>query len=214
MRKTLLLAAALLLLAASGLCSVASLNVWVRYSNFEIVNNPGVLQIFNCHGKLVKEQVFKEGHIETSLPPGCYIVKAVHINCGNYFTDKVGIIAKCGEEVCVNLIMPEFRPRFLPRLEDVIRTLPRIGIYHCATSFLPPLLINASIAGISPQDMDRAVDVIARAAGMDKRMMLDAVRADMSVFEENLRAFDEKDQKEIRETIGRINQYLPNLPKK
>lgn len=209
MRKALLLSVAILLLATSGLCSVASLNVWVRYPTFEIVSNPGLLQVFNCHGKLVREQVFREGHVETTLPPGCYVVKAVHISCGNYFTDKVGIVAKCGEEVCVNLIMPEFRPRILPRLEEIPRDLPRIGIYHCSTSILPPLLINAAVAGISPQEVDRAIDVIARAAGMDKKLMLDAVRADMSAFGDNLRSFNEKEQQEIKEALGRIDKYLP-----
>jgi len=44
-------------------------------------------------------------HIEVEVPPGCYIVRA-WICWGNLWTDRVMVIVGCGEDACVNLIVP------------------------------------------------------------------------------------------------------------
>jgi len=44
-------------------------------------------------------------HIEVEVPPGCYIVRA-WICSGNLWTDRVMVIVGCGEDACVNLIVP------------------------------------------------------------------------------------------------------------
>jgi len=48
-------------------------------------------------------QVIK--HIEVEVPQGCYIVRA-WVYWGNLWTDRAMVIVCCGEEACVNLIVP------------------------------------------------------------------------------------------------------------
>lgn len=48
-------------------------------------------------------QVIK--HIEVEVPPGCYIVRA-WVCWGNLWTDRAMVIVGCGQEACVNLIVP------------------------------------------------------------------------------------------------------------
>lgn len=44
-------------------------------------------------------------HIEVEVPPGCYIVRA-WVCWGNLWTDRAMVIVGCGEDACVNLIVP------------------------------------------------------------------------------------------------------------
>ena len=49
-------------------------------------------------------QVIK--HIELEVPPGCYIVRA-WVCWGNLWTDRAMVIVGCGQDACVNLIVPQ-----------------------------------------------------------------------------------------------------------
>lgn len=44
-------------------------------------------------------------HIEVDVPPGCYIVRA-WVCSDNLWSDRVMVIVGCGQEGCVNLIVP------------------------------------------------------------------------------------------------------------
>jgi len=44
-------------------------------------------------------------HIEVDVPPGCYIVRA-WVCSGNLWSDRAMVIVGCGQEGCVNLIVP------------------------------------------------------------------------------------------------------------
>jgi hypothetical protein len=44
-------------------------------------------------------------HLEVEVPPGCYIVRA-WVCSGNLWTDRAMVIVGCGEDACVNLIVP------------------------------------------------------------------------------------------------------------
>jgi hypothetical protein len=45
-------------------------------------------------------------HIEVDVPPGCYIVRA-WVCSGNLWTDRAMVIVRCGDDGCVNLVVPE-----------------------------------------------------------------------------------------------------------
>ena len=44
-------------------------------------------------------------HVELDVPPGCYLVRA-WVCSGNLWTDRAMVMVRCGEDACVNLIVP------------------------------------------------------------------------------------------------------------
>jgi hypothetical protein len=196
---------AVLLASSLGLYGMAKVNVWVRDANCEIVNRTGHLHVLNCHGTEVLGQTFYNGHAEVDLPPGCYIIKAGLFTMWhqNIYTDRAIVIVKCGEETCVNLLLPGFV--FIPLAQLDPQQLVH---FYCQAAILPALIANAMKAGIHPKELDQAINVIAKAASMDKNLLLDAVRAEMKLVRENIGKYQGEEEKEGMEFLRMLEKYV------
>ncbi len=114
---------------------LAKLNVWFRDEQcrpFKI-QRPGLdyVIISNCIGEEVQRADVPVGkaHIEMEVPPGCYVVHGHVCEPGiNDFTDKAIAIVGCGQEVCVNLIVPKVRTCVVRGLNAFIREARLLNI--------------------------------------------------------------------------------------
>ncbi len=108
--------------------STVKLNVWVSQVGepCKIDNeHQWYVHILHCDGELLKwcGRVYtnlptKCGHLETAIPPGCYMVCATWspapagsstpTSLGNHISHLVTIRANCGDEVCATLFPPTF----------------------------------------------------------------------------------------------------------
>jgi len=202
MRKSFIVGVVGLLLTSAAFAGFGKLNVWVRDKNCNVVDRTGHLHIYNCQGNQVLVQWFHNGHAEVTIPPGCYILKA-GVLWGNIYTDKTMVVVKCGEEICVNLVLPNFSTNTPPP-----RNIQPLTLYYCPNAFLPPLILNAARAGITPGELHKAIDVIARAANMDKENMLREVKTELEMWEENIQQFTEEEQKEVKNFLGLMKKML------
>jgi hypothetical protein len=138
------------------------------------------------------------------LPPGAYIVQARVCNVpGNYNTDRAFVLAKCGEEACVNLILPRFVRTDYPRIKPQV-----LPLQYCPVAILPALVWNAGKAGVNAKEIQQVIDVLARAAGIDKKMMMDSLRAEIQFFEENLKMGSPEEQKEAMDFIQQAKRIV------
>lgn len=202
MRKFLVLVVALVLFSSLGFCGLAKLNVWVRDKNCEIVDRAGHLHIYNCQGKQVFSQWFSNGHKEVDLAPGCYIVQA-GVVYGNIYTDKAFVLLKCGDEACVNLILPNFSVSNPPALN-----MQPLALYYCPSAILPAFAWNAAKAGITAGEVMKVIEILAKAAGIDKKLMLDSLKSELRMFEENLKLMTPEAQKETMDFIQQVKKVI------
>lgn len=179
------------------------LNIWVRNTACEVVDRAGHLHVYNCHGKLILPITwFQHGHIEVQVPPGCYIVQA-GVVYGNIYTDRTMVIVRCGEDICVNLVLAQFLAPLPPEL--VVQPLV---LYNCPAAMATALVANSFEAGIKQEELTRAIDVIAKAARIDKAKMLDEVKKEVSLLEENMKQFTEKEQVEVKKYTSLAKKIL------
>jgi len=177
------------------------LNVWVRNTECGVVDRTGHLHVNDCHGNPVLVQWFQHGHIEVEVPPGCYIVTA-GVVYGNIYTDKTMVLVKCGEEICVNLVLTKFSAQNPEPKEQ----LPIM--YYCPTLIGMALIKNALEAGVKLEELNKAIDVIAKAARMDKEKMLATVKTEVTLLEENVKRFTEKEQEEVRKYLSSVKKIF------
>jgi hypothetical protein len=90
-------------------------------------------------------------HIEVDVPPGCYIVRA-WVCWGNLWSDRAMVIVGCGQEGCVNLIVP--------RAENCIR-----GV-------ILPVGIVARDLRLQPDKVRTALDVLMTAGQVQREELL------------------------------------------
>ena len=183
------------------------LNVWVRNTSCEVVDRTGHLHIYDCHGKSVLVQWFHNGHIEVEVPPGCYILTA-GVVYGNIYTDKTMVVVKCGEKVCVNLVLTKFLAQNPPPLKE------QPLMYYCPLLIALPIVQNAPDAGIKQEELHRTIDVIARAARMDKEIMLNAVRKEIKMMEENIQHFTDKERADVEKYISLLKKIFQSGKKR
>ncbi len=161
----------------------AKMNVWIRKINCQIINGSFHIHVYDCHSKEVIPSTYcSNGHAEIQIPPGCYIVQAGMYNPShsNIYTDRAVVIVRCGEEACVNLVLPNFKAE---KPELVVQPLE---LHYCLGTFIPALVYNARKEKIDDKDLKMAVDVIAKAAKMDRDKIFDAVKADIKISEEGI----------------------------
>lgn len=90
-------------------------------------------------------------HIEVEVPPGCYIVRA-WVCYGNLWTDRVMVIVGCGEEACVNLIVP---------LRE-----------NCIPDVILPVGIAAHEMQLQPDKVRIATEVLMRTGRIQREVLL------------------------------------------
>jgi hypothetical protein len=119
---------------------MARVNVWFRDEKcrpyYNKTNVPGWdwVTVTNCMGDVVVDKhpvPVNKANVELELPPGCYIVQG-HV-CGeepgvNEFTDKAIVIVGCGQEECVNLIVPRAHTCVVQVMNPVVRALARLNV--------------------------------------------------------------------------------------
>lgn len=177
-----------------------TLNIWVRNENCEVVDRRAHLHVYNCHGKQVfPTRWFDGGHIEVPVPPGCYIVTA-GVVYGNVYTDKTMVVVGCGKDACINLVLNKFREE-----EAKKRDKPIIA-RGCAARIVTPLALNAMKAKIDPDDMQKAFDVIMKAANIDTRDMLEGINNEIREIKENLEVFRDTELNEVKEYLDSLYQ--------
>ena len=106
----------------------------------------------------IKQPDYEESikHIEVDVPPGCYIVRA-WVCYGNLWTERVMSIVSCGDDACVNLIVPKaehcIRMVIIPyAIEARAKAIP----YDPA--FLNSLELLAQAGGFTLQEIAEEID--------------------------------------------------------
>jgi len=182
--------------------SFAKLNIWVRYAKCcAVVDKPGHLHIYDCCGNTVLEPgwVINHGHAEVQIPPGCYVVVAGMYG-GNIYTERAMVIVRCGEDACVNLILPKFASTENPELRDIPESIANGG---CAVRVIPALVINALKQQIDPKP---AVDILLKAANIDKKQFIASIENEIKQITEIARK--DKEAAEYMEYLKRIKEMI------
>lgn len=207
MRKILFVLVVGLILTSMTFGSFGKLNVWVRDMHCNVVNYPAHLHVKPCCGDDLPLNWFQNGHAEVNVPPGCYIIYAGVKTPGksNIYTDKTMVIVKCGKESCVNLVLPEFLPP-IAEVQAIKQT--------CPGRILPAFMLNAVRAGVKPGELDTAIDVMARAARVDKEKLLDVVRDEIKMLKESMPKAKQEEQKEMREYLDLLKEALSSQRQK
>lgn len=112
------------------------------------------------------------------------------------------VVVKCGEKVCVNLVLTKFVAQNPPALKE------QPLMYYCPLLIALPIVQNAPDAGIKQEELHRTIDVIARAARMDKEIMLDAVRKEIKMMEENIQHFTDKERADVEKYISLLKKIF------
>lgn len=181
------------------------LNIWVRNENCEVVRKKAHLHVFDCHGNSLFPDLiwFDDGHTEVQVPPGCYIVVAGVVH-GNRYTDKTMVIIRCGEELCVNLVLNRFEEK-AAAAPAVAAVIPVVNA-GCAQRIVMPLAINALKADVAPQDLQKALSVIIKAAKIDTKQLLASVKAETQVLKENLSKFKPDERKDVEQELNLMSK--------
>ena len=99
-------------------------------------------------------------HVEKEIAPGAYIIRGhfcEHDQKTNDFTDRAFVIAKCGEEICVNLIVPNF--------------------VSCVHDTVNPLINAATLMGIKEDHIKLTIATLLAAAKISKVTMVNDIEA-------------------------------------
>jgi hypothetical protein len=95
-------------------------------------------------------------HIEVAVPPGCYIVRA-WVCSDNLWSDRVMGIVGCGEDVCVNLIVP-----------------PREG---CIRGVIVPVLKAVYDMKLDPVEFRPVIDGLLKTGQIERETFVGDLRA-------------------------------------
>lgn len=189
---------------------MSKLNIWVRNEYCGIVNRDAHLHIYDCQRKNItpKEGVwFQNGHIEYLVPPGCYIISAgiPVADRRNVYTDFTMVIVKCGEDICINLVLNYVDESELSSIvsKEMIANLPLIG-RGCGARIIIPFIVNAAKGGIEREDIKKVVNVIAKAANIDENQIQDGIKFEIDGIKKNIKDPDE----ETREYMKLLEDYL------
>jgi hypothetical protein len=154
----------------------AKLNVWIRDEKckpFKWGPSPtwNFLEVRYCDGELftkVDPVPVGKANVEVEVPPGCYIVQAhvcVHDKLNiNEYTTKAIVRACCGQEVCVDLIVP--------------------GVKTCVHQDINAILGQAMAANVPRGDLVTTARTLLTAGGISREEMtadiqgrIDAIKA-------------------------------------
>lgn len=191
----------------------AKLNIWVRDKNCRVVKNAGHLHIYNC----LREEVFagwviKDGHAEVEMPPGCYIIVAGMQGRGNIYSDKTVAIVKCGDEACVNLILPDYKEsgtKGNPHPQIAPKNLLSVG--GCAVRLIPALGVHAIRKNIDPEE---AFNVLIETAEIDRRQLVAALENDAKELKKHLKEIPPEEKEEAKKYMTFLEKIKKMVDKK
>lgn len=169
---------------------LSKLNVWITSQGDpckiserdEHDNRPWVVAIWHCDGDLLTwcgtkyyNMVAKCGHLEVTLPPGTYIVRAADgmaLNpngqiTGNHWTDHGVVTVCCGETACITLYAPSAHScgiGFLTVLERMLKAkrLPA-DIGNAAVAALKKVLEKIPPTQFEAKALPRMAELLAAA---------------------------------------------------
>lgn len=125
-------------------------------------------------------------HIEVEVPPGCYIVRA-WVCSGNLWTDRAMVIVGCGEEACVNLIVPPKE--------------------NCIRDVVIPVGIAARDMRL-PTDKVRIATEVLLATG---RIQKEALRKEIADLTKELKESEAKDAPKYVDALGFIAELVKGI---
>jgi hypothetical protein len=190
----------------------AKLNIFVRDRTCALVAKSAHYHIYDCHRRqIIPTTWFSGGHVEVTVPPGCYqIVVGVYNPGGNLYTDIAMVIVRCGDDACVNLVLNDYRYALL--ITDTTTIAPMtLAFGGCGARGLMPFLINAAKADLKPEEIKRTFDVLTRAAGLEQKTVKQCVKEYISEMEHALREAPpdvKEDLKDFKAHVKFLNEYL------
>jgi hypothetical protein len=142
---------------------IAKLNVWFRDEKCRPYYNKvntiwDWVTVENCTGESIIFQhpvPVGQAHVELEVPPGCYVVKG-HV-CGeadhiNEATHWAIAIVGCGQEACVNLILP--------------------GVGTCVAQALHPIVQELVLQRVPDVEIARTSQLLMRAGRVSSEVMV------------------------------------------
>jgi hypothetical protein len=192
----------------------AKLNIWIRDTNCEILKDRVHLHVYNCRGTPIAAYGFDGGHTEVAVPPGCYLVTAGGWG-GNFYTDIAMAVVRCGDDACVNLIRNGFVHKTSGGIEpEAIRKQEPLKLIMdvCSARIAIPFVINAAKVGISREEIWKTLEVLFKAASLDKREVILGMQAEIKEIENDMEKNpikNEPELKKIRESLKLLKDNIP-----
>jgi hypothetical protein len=121
-------------------------------------------------------------HFEVDVPPGCYVVRVHVCGGGNEWSDRTMVIARCGEEACVNVVIKEAET--------------------CIKEVMIPLLRLAEEIHLPRDLVQVAVDVLGKAGSVPIEMIAENLEK---------RTIEFKDVKEARNIVSEAESGLRTI---
>jgi len=131
-------------------------------------------------------------HIEVDVPPGCYIVRA-WVCWGNLWTDRAMVIVGCGQEACVNLIVP-------PKERCIRNGIFPVGIAAWEKQNKYPQIINND-------NMRNAFGVLMTTIEIKK----DELKSEVTDLIKELEESDAEDAPQYVEAFKYIQDLIPDI---
>jgi len=190
----------------------AKLNIWVRDKKCRIVKRRGHLHIYNCN--CLGEEVFRgwvivNGHAEVEIPPGCYIVKA-GMNLPhqtNLYTDRAVIIAKCNDEICLNLILPDFvEERTTTGTAGLVTERRLLVKGGCVPPVLLALRIEALRKGVDPKELSATFNVLMKTANIDRNELIREIEVEIEDTHQHLDEMTDEEAEDAREYMSLLEK--------
>ena len=125
-------------------------------------------------------------HLEVAVPPGCYIVRA-WVCYGNLWTDRAMAIVNCGDDACVNLIVPKAD--------------------NCIRNVLIPAAVEAFDMNLMDDEVRPAVKVLLTTG----RMRTETLRVEVSALIRDLRAADVPEAEKYISALQYLDGILKDL---
>jgi hypothetical protein len=160
----------------------AKLNVWVRTLDCLMISKASVT-VVDCHGRMIAEASWDALPRELEVPPGCYIVRAhgCIFGQGNYESDRSLVMVRCGEEACVNLVVPTFA--------------------HCLKSIAGPFIENARRLKIPEVEIGKAMGVFAKAANIPQEELVKKIDLRLGDLKEATEGKDKEHLAVVKESM-------------
>jgi hypothetical protein len=125
-------------------------------------------------------------HVEVDVPPGCYIVRA-WVCWGNLWTDRSMAIVKCGDDACVNLIVP--------RADNCIRNV----------------LIPFGVEALEMKLMEDEVQIALNMLIATGKMRVDILRNEITSLAEELKESKAEDASRYIKALEYIEQLVKGI---
>lgn len=125
-------------------------------------------------------------HVELDVPPGCYLVRA-WVCSGNLWSDRAMVMVRCGEDACVNLIVPRR--------------------HNCIREVVIPLAIEARELRLPIDRLRPAVEFLAEAG----RIPIADVRRDVADLVKELKGAEVEAAPRYLDALGSFEKVIKGI---